>query len=77
MLTPVVKAFSLCVISQDIYSGEVFDERFPPVTAQARDRCDKRLGMWLFFNAYLPLLDGWRHKVLDEHFGGNFGLGRP
>ena len=40
MLAAVGEAFSLLVVSWDIYSGEVFDEEFPPITAQPRDRYD-------------------------------------
>ena len=40
MLIAVGKAFSLCVVSHDVCSGKVFDERFPPISARPRDRCD-------------------------------------
>ena len=40
MLVAAGEAFSLCVVSRDVYSGELFDERFPLITAQARDRYD-------------------------------------
>ena len=69
MLTMVGKAFSLCVVSQNVCSGEVFDERFPPITARPRDRGDYLLSRWFFFNAFLFLLDGRGHKVLEEHSG--------
>ena len=69
MLTAVGKAFSLCVVSRDVCSGEVFDERLPPITARPRDHYDYLLGRWFFFNAFLFLLYGWGHKVLDEHPG--------
>ena len=75
MLAAADKAFSLCVVSWDICSGEVFDERFPPIIARLRDHCDYLLGGWFFFNAFLFLLDGRGHKVLDEHSSWNFSLG--
>ena len=67
MLTAVGKAFSLCVVIQNVYSGEVFDERFPPITTRPRDHCHYLLGREVFFNAFLFLLDGRGHKVLDKH----------
>ena len=69
MLAVVGEALSLCVVSRDVYSGEVFDEKFPPITTRPRDRCDYQLGRWFFFNAFLFLLDGRGNKVLDEHSG--------
>jgi len=67
MLTTVGKAFSLCVVNQDVFSGEVFDERFPPISAQPKNYCEYLLSRWFFINAFLFLLDGRGHKVLDEH----------
>ena len=75
MLTAVGKAFSLYVVSQDVYSGEIFDERFPPITARPRDRYDYLLGRWFFFNSFLFLLDERSHKDLDEHSSLTVGLG--
>ena len=75
MLTAASKVFSLSVVSQDVCSGEVFDERFPPITARPRDRCDYLLGRWFLFNAFLFLLDGRGHKVLDKHSSWNFSSG--
>jgi len=69
MLAAMGEVFSLCVVSRNIYSGEVLDEGFPLITARLRDRCDQLLGRWLFFNTFLPLLDRWYHKVLDEDSG--------
>ena len=69
MLTVASKVFSLYVVSQDICSGEVSDERFPPITARPRDHCDYLLGRWFFINAFLFLLDERGHKVLDKHSG--------
>ena len=68
MLTAVGTAYSLCVVSHNICSGEVFDERFPPIIVRPKDRCDYLLGRGVFFNAFLFLLNGRGHKVLDEHF---------
>ena len=75
MLTAVGKAFSVRVVGQDVCSGEVFEEKFSPITAQPRDRCDYLLDRWFFFNGFLFLLDGRSHKVLDEHSSWNVGLG--
>jgi hypothetical protein len=69
MLAVMGEAFPLCVVIQDIYGGEVFDEGLPLITTRPKDRYDYLLGRWLFFNAFLPLLDGWCHMVLDEHYG--------
>ena len=67
MLATMSEAFSLCVVTRDIYSGEVFDEGFPPTIAWPREYCDYLLGRWFFFNAFLFLLDERGQKVLDEH----------
>jgi hypothetical protein len=40
MLAATGEAFSLCVVSRDVYSGEVFDERLLAITARDRDRYD-------------------------------------
>jgi len=69
VLATASKALSLSVVSQEIYSGEVFDERDPPIIARPRNHCDYLFGGWLFFNTFLPLLNGRGHKVLDEHSG--------
>ena len=75
VLTAAGKAFSLCVVRWDVYSGEIFDERFPPISAQPRDRYDYLLNRWFFFNTFSSLLDGRDHKVHDKHFGWNFYSG--
>ena len=69
------EVFSLYVVTQDVCSGEVFDERFPPITARPRDLCDYLLSRCFFFNDFLFLLDGRSHKVLDEHSGWNISPG--
>ena len=40
MLATMGEAFSPGVVSQDVYSGEVLDEGFAPITAQPRDHYD-------------------------------------
>ena len=69
MLATTGEAFSLFVVSRDVCSGEVFDEGFPPIIARLRDCNDLLLNRWLFFDAFLPLLDRWYHNVLDEDSG--------
>ena len=69
MLAVMGEAFPLYIVSQDICSGEVSDEGFPPITARPRDYGDYLLGRRFFFNGFLFLLDGGSHKVLDEHSG--------
>ena len=75
MLTAAGKAFTLCVVSQNVYSGEVFDERLSPIAARTKDHYDYLLGRWFFFNDFLFLLDGRSHKVLDEHSSWNVHSG--
>ena len=75
MLAMAGKALSLSVVSQDICSSEVFDERDPPITARPKNHCNYLFGGWLFYNTFLPLLDGRDHKVQDKHFGWNFYSG--
>ena len=76
MLAVTGEAFPLCVVSRDIYSGEVFDEGFSPITAWPRDRCNYLLGKLCFFSDFLSMHDGQSHVVLDEYFSWNFGLGQ-
>ena len=66
MLAAAGKAPSVGVVSRDIYSGEVFDERDPPITARPRNHYIYLFDRWLFFNTLLPLLDRRGHKVLDK-----------
>ena len=58
MLVAAGEVLSLCVVSRDICSGEVFDDMFPPITVWLKDRCDYLLGRLFFFNGFLFQLDG-------------------
>ena len=60
MVVAAGEALSLCVLLAGTF---VVVRYFMKGTLQSL------LGRWLFFNAFLPLLDGRGHKVLDEHSG--------